>query len=241
MTALAPRGRWAVKASSLYDEDYARHYRAHDDELRGTPAYEQFVQWITDVCNRFDSPIDVLDLGCGTGRYFWTLTQVRALTGLDASAAMLAEARTPFRANDVSAATVNLVCGDLMTTDFPVESFDLVYSIGVVAEHVPLDAQVVDRVWRWLRQDGRFAFSTVHPASRSVPKTFLRRAAATLEPWLPQAAAARVRMRLLSNGLYADERWIREVLTPRFVVETLTRMESEAHLHCLCVARKVVA
>lgn len=237
----SPDNRWAAKASALYDEAYARKYRAHDDRLTGTPAYEQFVAWLTAVCQRFDRPIDVLDLGCGTGRYFWALSRVRSLTGLDASPAMLAHARTPFRGGEVRAASVDLVCGDLMTATFRDESFDLVYSIGVLAEHTPLSAALVARVSQWTRRGGRFAFSTVHPESPSIPRTPARRLAMALTPWLPAPLARPVRARLLGDGLYADEQWIKDVLRPFFVVESLTRMTSEAHLHCLCVARREAA
>ena len=82
----------------------------------------------------------MLDLGCGTGRYFWGLRQVKTLTGLDASAAMLDEARHPIHADRVAAGSaITLVEGDVMTHEFAPASFDLVYSIGVLAEHVPLD------------------------------------------------------------------------------------------------------
>ena len=70
--------------------------------------------------------------------------------------------------------------------------FDLVYSIGVLAEHVPLDAAIVERVWRWLKPDGRFAFTTVDPESPDVPQHL----AATAWPawccrWRPAVLAAR--------------------------------------------------
>lgn len=229
---------WAARASSLYDEAYARKYRAHDDELVGSRAYEQFVAWLSDVRARFDHAIDVLDLGCGTGRYFWALGPVRSLTGLDASAAMLAEARTPFRGDAVAAEKITLVCGDLLTADFPDGSFDLIYSIGVLAEHTPLTAHAVRQVARWTRAGGRFAFTTVHPGSASVPRTVSRRAATALMAWLPGAARRRLRERLMLGGLYADPEWIRAVVAPYFQIESLTVAESEAHLHCLCVARR---
>ena len=44
----------------------------------------------------------------------------------------------------------------------------------------------------------------------------------------------------MSGGMYADETRIQEVLTPMFAIESLERFVSEAHLHCLCVARKRV-
>jgi len=44
---------------------------------------------------------------------------------------------------------------------------------------------------------------------------------------------------LLAGGLYADEARVRELLAEGFAIESLERVESEAHLHCLCVARRV--
>jgi hypothetical protein len=43
----------------------------------------------------------------------------------------------------------------------------------------------------------------------------------------------------MAGGMYADERWIACVLKGRFIIESLSTMESEAHRHCLCVARRV--
>jgi len=51
----------------------------------------------------------------------------------------------------------------------------------------------------------------------------------------------RLRERLTAAGLYADEALVHELLAGRFEIESLARMESEAHLHCLCTARRVDA
>ena len=230
---------WGRKAAELYQPEYARRYRAHDDEFEESAPCRQFADWLAAVCRTFVEPIDVLDLGCGTGRYFWALVGVRRLVGLDASASMLAEAQHPFKADRVSAASVSLIEGDLFEYDFAAGGFDLVYSIGVLAEHVPLDAAIVARVHRWLRAGGRFAFTTVHPDSPSIPTTAGRRLGRMLLPVTAGPVRRRLHARLLSRGMYADETRIRELLGPRFTIESLARFESEAHLHGLCVARKV--
>jgi hypothetical protein len=108
----------------------------------------------------------------------------------------------------------------------------------VLAEHSPLTGDVVNRVATWTRAGGRFAFTTVHPDSPSIPRTMPRRIASSIVPALPATPREWLRHRLLGGGLYADEPWIVRVLTPVFRIESLTLMESEAHLHCLCVARK---
>ena len=241
MMMTAHGGEWGRKAEELYRPDYARAYRRHDDELDRVAAYEMFCSWLGGISASFPRPIDVLDLGCGTGRYFSALRNVRSIVGIDASAAMLEEAERPLRADRISAASIDLVHGDLMDHDFGQGRFDLVYSIGVLAEHSPLDARSVANVARWTRAGGRFAFTTVHPDSASIPRTFGRTIGRLLLPIATGGLRRRLRQRMASGGLYADEAWIRELLEPAFVVESLTRVHSEAHLHALCVARRQAA
>lgn len=229
---------WGRKAADLYATDYARRYREHDDQLGNVDAYLVFCSWLQDVCRRFDAPIDALDLGCGTGRYFSALSNVNRLVGLDASAPMLAEAAHPVAANHISARTVQLVEGDALTYDFPSGSFDLIYSIGVLAEHTPFDARIVANAARWLRPRGRFAFTTVHPDSASIPRTASRAIGAAVAPFAPGPVRRWLRAKLTSGGQYADETLIAERLGAAFTIESISRQESEAHLHCLCVARK---
>src|SRR5918993_1430371 len=94
-TGAGTSSTWADRAAALYDDGYAKRYRHRDGELEHLPSHQQLLSWLGDVCDRFERPIDVLDLGCGTGRYFWGLRHVVSLVGLDASTAMLDEARHP--------------------------------------------------------------------------------------------------------------------------------------------------
>jgi SAM-dependent methyltransferase len=227
----------AERAASLYDRASATRYRAHDDEFETSAACRDLVDWLSGVCAMFTPPIDVLDLGCGTGRYFWAVRGASSLLGLDASPAMLEEARQPYRADRIGASSVSLMQGDLLTHWFEAARFDLVYSIGVLAEHVPLTGALVARVAGWLKPGGRFAFTTVHPASPSIPRTLGRRIGMWIEPVTFGPARRRLRNRLLNDGLYADELRLRDLLDSRFAIESMDRFVSEAHLHCLCVAR----
>jgi SAM-dependent methyltransferase len=239
MTINDSTGRWAERAASLYDETYARRYRDRDNELQVVDSNQQLIEWLGSVCDRFDRPIDVLDLGCGTGRYFWGLRRVASLTGLDASAPMLQEAQHPLHAERLAGVPITLVKGDVMNHAFATGSFDLVYSIGVLAEHVPLDRSVIDRVHAWLRPGGRFAFTTVHPASPSVAMTLPRRVASLIVNVLPSPLTRTLHQRLVGGGMYADERWIEKVLGNRFRIESLEQFTSDVHLHGRCVAQKV--
>ena len=238
MTADKSSGRWAERAASLYDRTYARRYRDRDEELQTVQSNQALIDWLGSVCDRFDHPIDVLDLGCGTGRYFWGLRRVATLTGLDASAPMLDEARHPIHADRLPVVPISLIHGDVMSHAFPSGSFDLVYSIGELAEHVPLDRTVAERVHAWLRPGGRLAFTSVHPESPSVPRTLPRRLASAAVAVLPEALTGTLHPRLVGAGTYADERWITSVLGGQFIIESLERFSSDVHLHGRCVARK---
>jgi SAM-dependent methyltransferase len=229
---------WGRKAADLYATDYARRYRLHDEELSAVEAYRAFCRWLHEICGRFPGPIDVLDLGCGTGRYFAALANVNALVGLDASGPMLAEAANPVDAGHITAKQIRLVEGDALTHTFPADTFDLIYSIGVLAEHTPFDSRIVENVATWLRRGGRFAFTTVHPDSASIPKTPGRSLGRAVLPWSPAPLRQWLRTRLNAGGQYADESLIADRLGSRFSIESMTRLESEAHLHCLCVAVK---
>jgi SAM-dependent methyltransferase len=164
---------------------------------------------------------------------------VRHLVGIDVSRPMLERARrAPARRTDVEP---TLVEGDFLTHEFPPEAFDLVYSIGVLAEHSPLDEAVALRVKRWLRPGGRFAFTAVHPLSPSVPRTRKRRAGErllALAHLAPVRLRRTLRARLMSSGLYADPERVRDVLEAvGLQVESIAPFESDVHLHVLAVAR----
>jgi SAM-dependent methyltransferase len=228
--------RWGVRAAALYGDAYARKYRAADDAIRDGELVTHFSRWLGAVCDSFDREIDVLDLGCGTGRYFRALRRVRGLTGIDVSRAMLGEARHPIGATPRPA---TLIEGDFLTHDFGADQFDLVYSIGVLAEHSPFDEMVAARVHGWLRPGGRFAFTAVHPLSFSVPRTMKRRVAEQLLHVSGGSPRRMLRALLMRDGLYADEERLRDVLRRSgFVVESIEPYRSDVHLHSVAVARK---
>jgi SAM-dependent methyltransferase len=231
--------RWGARAAALYTGAYAERYRAHDETLKAHQPIARLGEWLRGVCGRFNGPIDVLDLGCGTGRYFPSLVGVRRLVGIDVSSAMLERARQAAGELAKVPGWLTLIEADFLRQDFEPCAFDLVYSIGVLAEHSPFDASVAVRVARWLKPGGRFAFTTVHPGSFSVPRTFKRRAGEWLMPKAKGPLRRRLRARLMSEGIYADEERVRDVLEAAdLVVESIEPFESDVHFHLLVVALK---
>jgi SAM-dependent methyltransferase len=240
VTTKAP-SRWGSRAAALYTDAYAERYRAHDEAAREGQTVTRLGEWLRGICERFDRAIDVLDLGCGTGRYFHALVGVRRLVGIDVSRAMLDRARQPAGGSAVAPERTTLVEGDFLGHEFEPESFDLVYAIGVLAEHAPLDDAMAARVRRWLKPGGRFAFTAVDPFSPSVPRTLKRRAAewAALAAVVPGPVRTAIRGRLTADGLYADEPRIRRVLgRAGFVIESVDPFQSDVHRHLLTVAAR---
>ena len=231
--------KWGERASRVYNASNAERYRRHDDQLPDSAPSMALAAWLARVCHSCGHDLTVLDLGCGTGRYFWALEGVRELVGLDASPAMLERARQPYAGQQIRIKQISLVHGDVITAAFEPSRFDLVYSIGVLAEYTPLNEAVVTRIARWLKPGGRFAFTAVRPDSPTIRLTARRRIGRTLGRWIPGPAGRACRRRLMSGGLYADDAWIRDVLTPGFEIESLNDFQSESHIHSLCVARRI--
>jgi SAM-dependent methyltransferase len=94
---------------------------------------------------------DVLDGGCGMGRYLRLTGEARLSVGLDLSEAVLA-------ARDLAAGMGNvaIVRGDLLRLPFAEGSFDHVYSIGVL-DHTPDPKAAFLGLARLLKPGGRIA------------------------------------------------------------------------------------
>jgi malonyl-CoA O-methyltransferase len=104
--------------------------------------------------------LEVLDLGCGTGRHaLWLAAAGARVTAVDFSEGMLGEAR-----RKPGAEAVRFVAHDLHAPlPFPTAAFDLVVS-GLVLEHLRDLAPFFGEARRVLRAGGRAVVSAMHPA-----------------------------------------------------------------------------
>jgi SAM-dependent methyltransferase len=243
--AAEPMGEWGIRAARLYGEARATEYSEADRAAAADAVFVRLSAWLAELCADFGKPISVLDLGCGTGRYFPALDKagsiggIRELVGIDASESMLERARLTL--SDRLAPVATLIRGDLETCRFEPARFGLVYAIGVLAEHAPLNAELARRVFEWLWPGGAFAFTAVHPDSFSIGMSWKRRIGRRAMVFGPTVVCESLRMRWLAGGLYADEARVTDVLTGAgFAVESLDRIAG-VHLHCLAVGRKPAA
>ena len=84
-----------TNVESYNQETWASGYRKADDDLVHSEAWGVYAWKLNELCSRFINPINALDIGCGTGRFFSALTNVNTLYGVDKSKAMLKQAETP--------------------------------------------------------------------------------------------------------------------------------------------------
>lgn len=156
-----------------------RYEVAHDDEDRATfQAKTGFL--LSELAGQ-----RVLDAGCGGGRYCKVAAEAGALvTGADHSSAVEKASQL---CGDLE--SVRLVQADLKRLPFEPESFDLVFSIGVM--HHDADTRAVfDAVSKMVRPGGRMAVWLYRRNTwpQEVVNSFLRRrttrwAPEKLEPW----------------------------------------------------------
>jgi SAM-dependent methyltransferase len=187
-----PAATYTAKVASEFNQQWARKYRQLDQlALAAGGAGDHYCSILRTLSASFGRPIDVLDIGCGTGRYFHCLTRVHQLIGVDISASMLEQAKDPIGGDQLDVQTITLLCGDALSLTLPRAGFDLIYSIGVLGEYSPLNETVTRRLRALLAPGGMLFVTAVDSASRvSVPENepppFIRRLARKGFPMLPR-------------------------------------------------------
>jgi ubiquinone/menaquinone biosynthesis C-methylase UbiE len=201
---------------------------------------------VRELSNGFGKKINVLDIGCGTGRYFHCLRNVKRLVGIDISAPMLELARDPVKSKKLDIEDIELRCGDIYSLELPDQSFDLIYSIGVVGEYSPINNVLLDKFSRLLVPQGRLFFTVVDVYSRfQMPEnkqaSFMRRALRKLFPLLPPFAKKSLN-RALSSFYMTDRELISLLRKSQFATFKASRFEHPSgwqgtHLDCLAEKR----
>jgi len=196
------------KVKEMYDEQCSENY-VESDKL-ATSTIEHYGGMLRQICSTFDHKISVLDVGCGTGRYFHCLTNVKKLLGIDISPYMLEKARDPIKREEIDVDDIELLCGDIFCLDIPFESFDFVYSIGVLGEYSPFNLYICNRLFGLLKPNGKLFFTVTDAHSRmqdfgDEQPNIGKRALRKIFPVLPLMGRRYVNRRLSSFFLTREE------------------------------------
>lgn len=139
----------------------APQYR-RDDEIEALAENHQRLGGnLRRTCRSFAHPVRVLELGCGTGRYFHWLDNACLLVATDISAEMLKQAQQPLCADRVSIGEIRLLQRNLFETTFEPESFDFIYCLGVFGYGAAVTDVLCQRFARWLVPGGRLYFDAI--------------------------------------------------------------------------------
>lgn len=188
------KGRIAAKAIKLYEDSSAK-YRKGDDEGYGHYSLAYFREQIGTITSAFQRKLSILDLGCGTGRYFHCLKNAEKITGVDVSESMLMLAKNPTRKHEIEAADIELICSDVHSVSLPAESFDFIYSIGLFGLHSPFNVDLCDKVFTWLKPGGKM-YLYVMDAATPQESNWKREIAVKIFPILPGWLKTRIFLRM---------------------------------------------
>lgn len=223
-------------AESTYTPDSAAVYRHADEAGKGTDSHAGKCDIIKGLSRGFTGPVAVVDLGCGTGRYFHCIENLKSLVGVDPSHNMLVQARQPVMG---VTRNVRLVRSSLQEVAFARQSFDLAICVGVVGVWCSLDELMLFRAAGMLRPKGVLFLTTVEhdPA----PMTLKRRAALALRPMLLGAPRRYVEMRL--RDFTTSEERVGALGRKYFADAQVTKWQSptgRVDLHCVFTGPKAV-
>jgi SAM-dependent methyltransferase len=225
-----------------YREVMPRYRR--DDEIEVTTENHRRIHTqLRQICSSFPHPISVLDVGCGTGRYFHCLANVRQLTGIDISDDMLSAAKDPVRGEQLSIPNITLARANAYTTDFPAGSFHFIYSLGMFGNGCPVTTEICNKFYQWLVPGGKLLFNTVDLAGLPLSYRIRRKVRGIIYPMLPgryrnildERAARQPFFGLSRRGL---KRILHESRFPQFEINSyrcLSPLWNGRHLECLAV------
>ncbi len=141
--------------------DITAQYRRDDEIEVQTRNHQRLTESLARICRSFPKPITVLDVGCGTGRYFHCLENVASLTGIDISEEMLTYAIDPVRKEQIKVKDIRLTRQNIYLADFSPESFDFIYSLGMFGHGCPVTVEICDKLYNWLKPGGKLFFNLV--------------------------------------------------------------------------------
>lgn len=229
------------EVKKLYGKEYARKYKESDELEIKSENHKHICNILKDISCSFGHKISVLDLGCGTGRYFHCLENVERLTGIDISPNMLEEACNPVEKSKIKF-PVDLVCGNIFLDEaIDAKPFNFIYSIGVLGEHSPFDLTICNRLFDFLKPDGKLLVTCVDDSFKK--KSFKRRLAEAVLKLSAPKYFKKLRERFKSFSLTDKE--LRAIMqASKFDVYEISRHISSsiywegAHLECLAVRTK---
>jgi len=132
-----------LRTAASFGYEWQRFHQLRDEWERN------FLEYVQPRGPEFFQGKTVLDAGCGTGRHAY----YAASFGAEVTAVDLSDAIDVAHKNTASTGRVRTIQADLYNLPFPEESFDFVYSIGVI-HHLPDPEGAFRNLLRYLKPGG---------------------------------------------------------------------------------------
>ena len=213
--------------------DRARNYREADDVYKSAMGDGGKFAFVKSSGAAFRRPVTVLDLGCGTGRYFHCFDNLSRLVGVDCSRHMLEEAKNPVIGVK---GEVSLVESSIHEVEFKPAQFDIVYCMGVFGGSIPFDEFLAEKISSWLKPEGVLYFDVIARYLNPSRGTWKSRAAELIAPYLIGLPRRYVEARL-GNFVITEER-TRTIVAKHFAEVSASPWQGKMRLDFLCIARK---
>ena len=225
----------------------AETYRRDDEIEVQTENHRRLGGNLRRICRSFGRPIRVLEMGCGTGRYFHWLEEVELLVGADISSEMLKRAANPVCAAEITAHEIQLVQGNLYELSWPAGSFDFIYSLGVFGHGAELTPALCTKFQRWLTPGGALYFDAIEELVWTRYERLKKSVKKSLYPLLPSRLEARLQARNTTPLFCHTQAMVAERMEAAGFREfTLSSNRCNSPLwsggvHLECVGRKPIA
>lgn len=203
--------------------------------------YKIYFDNLQEACNSRNEKISVLELGCGTGRYFHFLTNIRKLIGVDISFDMLNSARENLKTMPELEAVTSLIHSSI--EDFATDlKFDFIYSIGTLAEYCEFSENLLAKIVSYLKPGGYFFFTLVDSESFDSNEYIWHRKKLMriLLKVLPKSIRNKVDARWLTNKdwkhLFLSREQVEIILNSSSVSIKweLSKAKDSLHMHHIC-------
>lgn len=145
----------SIAPTLFYDRERAELTRQRDE----LPEYDAMLKAYGDVFKSVPRT-RVMDVGCGTGRYFQLFPDAELVVGVDPSAHMLELAQRAHRIESLRRPPL-LVLGDVGNIPMMPNSFDLVFSIGVFGQVAKLTPKAVRYLLGFCNDGGTLVLSVL--------------------------------------------------------------------------------
>lgn len=222
----------------------AEQYRRDDDIEARSENHHRIGGNLRRMCRSFPHAIRVLEIGCGTGRYFHWLENVKLLVGTDLSEQMLKRARQPVHGSEITAREIRLIPGNIYDMRFDPGAFDFIYCMGMFGYGAALTPEFCVNLQTWLAPGGRLYFDAIEVPPESRKDRMKRAIKRRVLPLLPDFAQRKLATRQTGVPVIRHKRHEVERAMESAGFSDFTLSSNYCHsplwtgVHLECVARK---